>query len=358
MVDVSIKSLISMAQDYVENRGVDKDKSGSINSDRELNLLLAGTGASSIEDLTSANVHKKIIERDTEKVFTSFMATNNHEQAKMNIELLKGSIHTISNTYDNLLEGFERVDHLMRSSAKRLDEFEQIFNEGNFGQEAVNDVIDRLKEFDKLTREILHRLKEINEGYKNTTGQDFPPIEEKEMFLYNSTKILNEQIDKLKNGSVPIEKIKDEIQKGFKQVIESVEDTKQLKEQYENQRKNDIYFCNELLEWQMKFTEDDSNKADNQAMSRELLGALVDKTSPMTRNFVIEQAERVYNPKNDPTTTGISQNNSASNIKRSSYKTPTEIYTLKGNNVIVSDYSGKVLRNEKLDPVIHKRFYE
>ena len=59
MVDVSIKSLIQMAQKYVENAHVDTDRSGTINTDKELSRLLAGTGAASIDELTVENIAQK-----------------------------------------------------------------------------------------------------------------------------------------------------------------------------------------------------------------------------------------------------------------------------------------------------------
>ena len=74
-------------------------------------------------------------------------------------------------------------------------------------------------------------------------------------------------------------------------------------------------------------------------------------TSPITRNYIKKIAK-------ESMLTGISPNNATQNIKRSSYKTSDEIHTLRENNVIVSDYSGKVVRTETLDPEKHKQFFE
>lgn len=358
MVDVSIDSLISMARKYIENRGVDKDKSGTINNTTELNMLLAGTGASSIEDLTTADIHKKVVERDTEKVFTTFMATENHEQAKKNIELLSDSIVTISKTYDNLLAGFDTISKLMQVSAAHLDDLKNTFRQGDFGQEAVDKVVDKLENFSIVLMQTIKELDRIGEDYCNTTGQEFSPILQKGKFLRTAYARIQEQIEKVKSGSVPMEQVMNEIDEGIVQIVAALKDTVELRYQYEKQKKQDINFCEDLLERQMKFDSDNNNRADNQAMSKELLSILISETSPMTRNLVIKRAEVAYSPENDPTTTGINQNSAASNVKRSSYKTPTEIYTLRGKSVIVSDYSGKTLRTETLDPSVHKGFYE
>ena len=358
MTDVSIKSLIAMAQDYVETRGVDRDNSGTINNDRELNLLLAGTGASTIEDLTAEDIHKKVVERDTEKIFTTFMATENQEQAAKNMEILKSNIKTISDTYDSLLHGFDNVFKLMSSSELLLKELICIFNdnEGNFEQEATDEVVRQLENFCVITAETQRELYEINDIYKQTTGQDFPPIQQKVKFFDVVFVRVQQQIDKIKNGSVSIEQAKQEIEEFIMQIRTALKDAYDLEKQYENQRQNDIHFCKVLLERQMVFASDDSYKADKQDYSRDLLAELIDKTSPMTRNYIIQQAEDAYRPENDPT--GISQNNATSNIKRSTYKTQTEIYKLNGNNVIVYDYSGRVLRTEALNPSVHTRFFE
>lgn len=359
MVDVSINSLISMAQDYVERRGVDKDQSGTINDNKELNLLLAGTGASSIEDLTASDIREKIVERDTEKVFTTFMATDNQEQAKMNMDLLGYSIETISETYDKLLKGFESIMNLMTYSTEQLKCLEGIFNEGNFGQNVIDETVSRLEKFIDTIMVTTEKIDEVGCDYNKITGNRFLPIEDKKDHMFYAIHILKAQIGKIKTGAVPIEQIRDEIQKGFEQVLIALDDTEQLKKQYENQKENDEQFLTMLYEYQHRFLKEGKySNEERQAYSKDFLCELVDKTSPMTRNFIIQQAERVYNPENDPTTTGISQNNAKSNIKRSSYKTPTEIYTLRGNNVFVSDYSGKVLRTETLDPSVHTKFFE
>lgn len=359
MVDVSIESLISMAQGYVNREGVDKDQSGTINSDSELNLLLAGTGASSIEDLMASDIREKIVERDTEKVFTTFMATDNQEQAEMNMELLGYSIKTISATYGKIFIGLKKIEQLSHTSKEQLDELKGLFDIGSFGQEAVNEVVYRLEKYKEITDETLKNLDEVNEYYKETTGQDFPPIKEKEKFLEFAINTLYSQINILKTGAVPIERIRDEIQKGFEQTMEALTDIDKLIKQYKRQRTNDIIFLTKLLDCQHQFLEEGKySNEERQAYSKDFLSELIEDTSPMTRNFVIQQAERVYHPENDPTKTGISQNNANSNIKRSSYKTPTEIYTLRGNNVFVSDYSGKVLRTETLDPSVHTKFFE
>lgn len=359
MVDVSINSLISMAQDYVERRGVDKDQSGTINDNKELNLLLAGTGASSIEDLTASDIREKIVERDTEKVFTTFMATDNQEQAKINMDLLGYSIETISETYDKLLKGFDTIVKLISESEMQLKELKYIFKEGDFGQEAVDRVVKKLERFHVTILTTIKELDNINAEYNETTGQDFMPIQQNKKILIAAEEQLLEQISKIKNSSVPIEQAKNEIEEGIIQISTALIDAYKLRAQYENQKENDEQFLTMLYEYQHRFLKEGKySNEERQAYSKDFLCELVDKTSPMTRNFIIQQAERVYNPENDPTTTGISQNNAKSNIKRSSYKTPTEIYTLRGNNVFVSDYSGKVLRTETLDPSVHTKFFE
>ena len=358
MVDVSIDALIKVARDYVDKANVDTDESGSINTGRELNRLLAGTGATSIEELTLDNIRQKMVECDTEKVFTTFMTTENKEQAQRNIKVLEYSIKKIHETYDNLLKGFVCISDFMNVLAKQLTMFEDIFNEGNFGQGAVDKVVDRLNAFRKTNLMIIDQLFEINQEYKKTTGQDFEPILQKSEHLQIADILIREQIDKIQNGVVPIEQAKDEILKGYHQCCDALDDTYQLMEQYENQKKKDKSLLAELLEHQKVFLDDDSDNAGEQVWSKEMLQAFVENASPMTRNFVIQQAEMEYNPENDPTTTGINQISAASKIKRSSYKTPTEIYNLNGNNVIVYDYSGRVLRTETLDPQVHTKFYE
>ncbi len=74
----------------------------------------------------------------------------------------------------------------------------------------------------------------------------------------------------------------------------------------------------------------------------------------MTRNLIIKLAEEQYKPENDPT--GIEDVVVSTKVKGNVYKTPTEIYVTNGTNVVVSDYSGKVLRTEPLNSAKYPGF--
>lgn len=108
-VNTPVEALIPMAKHSVGYLGIDTDYSHTINNEYEMNELLAATTSNSLEDIISDKVNKKVSESDTEKMFTTFITTNNLEQVERNIEILNSSMDRISVTYDKIIEGVSNV---------------------------------------------------------------------------------------------------------------------------------------------------------------------------------------------------------------------------------------------------------
>ena len=351
----SIESLIPLAKDYITERGVDENKNGVIDGDRETDILLTGTAASSIEELTVADIKKDYAERGTEKAFITLLATEDKTQADVNEKILRANIQLISKAYENIDESFSEI---FDTSAEEnsFKAIENIIYQKNLKQDDVNKLISHLTNLRGTISRKKNYLDAINEEYKKITNQDFTSLLQKKELLDDADNHLLEQIKQLNDGYIPDEQAKNELKKAYTEVKKVASEVSKLRKHYQKQANTDIAFCKRLHEEQKYFSSEYSKYADKPETSKKILQELIENISPMTRIFIIDRAEKYYKPEFDPTT-GINQNNT-SNIKRSSYKTQTKIYKLNGNNVIVSDYSGKVIRTETLDPKVHKGFFE
>lgn len=352
MVDVSIKSLIQMAQKYVENAHVDTDRSGTINTDKELSRLLTGTGAASIEELTGENITQKIRERETEKVFTAFITTDNPEKANMNQKLLMETLENVKNGYDALLDVCDETKMLIMQKIETLYQMKDNLTNPDVSND---DKMKTLEKYIMLSEQLLCELDLVNKKYKNAMGQDIPQIKQ-------YSKSMMENIDKLSNAYNQLKDdpgVMDSLKPITKQIEGFIQDTQakfeeismntdELKEQYQAQKEVDENFILELMTLQHEDNVDPE-------MAKNYLQAMIDNVSPAARNIVIKYAEMTYEPNTPSGVDNVAQGNS---IKRSSYRTSAEIYTLRGNDVIVSDYSGKLLRHEPLDTEKHRQFFE
>lgn len=352
MVDVSIKSLIQMAQKYVENAHVDTDRSGTINTDKELSKLLTGTGAASIEELTVENIAQKIRERDTEKVFTAFITTDNQEKANTNEKFLTKTRQNVKIGYEALLNACCETQVLIMEKIETLYQMKDNLTNPDVSND---DKMKTLEEYIILSEQLLSVLDLLNDRYKNAMGQNIPQIEQYRVSMmenidklsnvYNQLKDDPGLMDSFKAKTKQIEGFIQDTQAKFEEILMNMDE---LKEQYQAQKEVDENFIKELIKLQHE-----ENVAPE--MAKNYLQVMIDNVSPAARNIVIKYAEMTYEPNTPSDVDNVAQGNS---IKRSSYKTPTEIYTLRGNDVIVSDYSGKLLRHEPLDTEKHRQFFE
>lgn|GEM_PF-2456020 len=299
-VNTPVEALIPMAKEYVANNNIDADSSATINNSEELAKLLSGTLSGSIEELTSEDISKKLAEKDADKIFTTFMTTNNSEQAKNNTDILNAGIKNISETYDNIstslsdvLQIASRVDTDLGVIKHTLETYGNNLSIKNY-----KTILSNLKDF-KTDKEVIKPLLDnFNNAYKTITGQDFPNIsKQKELMSYS----VDAQIAKVETGSIPIEQAITEIEDIYPQFKDITNGYFVLSNQYENLKENDIALLQMLLQQQAKFAEDGKSSAEEQAVSKELLKELVENASPMTRNYIIKLAEEQYKPENDPT---------------------------------------------------------
>ena len=295
MVDVKIDSLIQVAKNYVNKANIDEDESGSINTDRELNRLLAGTGASSIEDLTRDNIHQKIVERDTEKIFTTFVATNNPDQARTNIDILEKCMNLVSDNYIKINTGFQIISNLIGQAAADVKELEDAIKKGN-NSDAIYENFEHLL---IIMETAMKQLYEMDNDFELINGQSFPPLKTQQVHISELISKVKIQQQKVKDGSVSPQNAAEELEKAVMQAMSALKDATELTKQYEEQEKEDFKLLNNLLELQK---DSEIGTEEKRARSKDMLAALVDKASPMTRNLVIKKAEEQYNPADYPTT--------------------------------------------------------
>ena len=302
-VNTPVEALIPMAKDYVANNNIDADSSLTINNSKELAKLLSGTLSNSIEELTSEDISKKLAEKDADKIFTTFMTTNNAEQAEKNKEILNAGINTITDTYKNIQNGFKQiadfVDELippLEGIPKQCENISRALEEGEDIDVILSRIDSRTKAIEEVLssyQKIIDELGNINTEYKNITNQDYTPVLQQKEQVEN-TKQVFENIVFDEEGLSKINKDLEEAKTARDQIST-------LKEQYTNLKENDIALLQMLLQQQAKFNEDGKSSAEEQAASKDLLKGLVENATPMTRNYIIKLAEQEYKPENDPT---------------------------------------------------------
>ena len=355
-VNTPVEALIPMAKDYVANNNIDADSSLTINNSEELAKLLSGTLSGSIEELTSEDISKKLAEKDADKIFTTFMTTNNSEQAKNNTDILNAGMNTISETYKKIQDGFKQTDDFMmylNPPMEQLIPLNELFDyymsedDENKAFKTFMKMEENLEIVKSYYQKAIDKLENVNATYKNITGQDDALVLQQKERLENAKQYLEEVvwneegINKLQGYSDECSQAQSELEY-------------QLLPQLKNLKENDTKLLQTLLDKQTEFNEDGKSSAEEQAASKELLNKLVENATPMTRNYIIKLAEEQYKPENDPT--GIEDVVVSTKVKGNVYKTPTEIYVTNGTNVVVSDYSGKVLRTEPLNSAKYPGF--
>ncbi|MBE6331891.1 MAG: hypothetical protein E7070_06265 [Bacteroidales bacterium] len=355
-VNTPVEALIPMAKEYVANNNIDADSSATINNSEELAKLLSGTLSGSIEELTSEDISKKLAEKDADKIFTTFMTTNNPEQAKNNTDILNAGMNTISDTYKNIQLDLTKADAFMRYLHAPLEqcidfcEMIKVLIERGDTKTAVSLIHsrkDNLEEVKSYYQEAIDTLENVNTIYKDITGQNYTILLQQKERLENAKQYLEEVVWD-EEGINKVQGYLDECAQAQSEL------EYQLLPQIKNLKENDIALLKMLLQQQAKFAEDGKSSAEEQAASKELLNKLVENASSMTRNYIIKLAEEQYKPENDPT--GIKDVNTSAKVDGNVYKTATGIYRLDGQSVTVYDYSGKLLRTEPLDLKIHTGF--
>ncbi|MCR5362774.1 MAG: hypothetical protein K6E73_12325 [Bacteroidales bacterium] len=301
-VDTPIESLIPMAQDFIKNNNVDLNNDRVINYKDDKELLLTGTLSNSIEDLTTEVINKKLANEDAEKIFTTFMATNNQEQIEKNINTLSSSKNYISETYDQLIRNMDSISSSLDSTDSHLvDLIIKIYYAKEMDVELKQEAVYILEKLQSDLLKTCISLKNVNEEYRNITTQNFTPILDNIEVFESHLSPIEQQIQKIDTISV----IKDQVTTEMVNFDETVRFAKEefsiYPKLYANQKENDIKLLETLLEKQAKFAEDGKSSAEEQAVSKELLKELVEKASPMTRNNIIKLAEEQYKPENDPT---------------------------------------------------------
>ena len=355
-VNTPVEALIPMAKDYVANNNIDADSSATINNSKELAKLLSGTLSNSIEELTSEDISKKLAEKDADKIFTTFMTTNNSEQAKNNTDILNAGMNTISETYKNIQNGFKQTDDFMMYLNPPLEQcigltvaVNKAIEEGDIDTalDALDTRTNNHKEVISYYQEAIDTLGNVNTTYKDITGQNYTLLLHQKERLENAKQYLEEVVWD-EEGINKVQGYLDECARAKSEL------NYHLLPQIKNLKENDIALLQTLLDNQIKFNEDGKSSAEEQAASKDLLNKLVENASPMTRNYIIRLAEEEYKPENDPT--GIEDVNTSAKVDWNVYKTATEIYRLDGQSVTVYDHSGKLLRTEPLDLKIHTGF--
>ena len=310
-VNTPVEALIPMAKDYVNKykSRIDADQSGTINNNEELNYLLTGTASNSIEDLITEDINKKLAEKDADKIFTTFMTTENIEQAQRNTEILNSCMDVISFTYDNIIERYGEIPKYMDSILVHLNDIEKYIKYLNFettNNFTVNDekvILNNLKEILIFLEEASENISDVSKIYKNITGSLFiPAIEQFEKFENAINHVNNqESVIITKDALITKRQVEEEVIDAINEVETTKPKFRVFKKQFGDLKENDIKLLQTLLEKQTEYTADSISSAEEQAASKELLKELVANASPMTRNAILELAEEQYKPENDPT---------------------------------------------------------
>jgi len=301
-VDTPIESLIPMAQDFIKNNNVDLNNDRVINYKDDKELLLTGTLSNSIEDLTTEVINKKLADEDAEKIFTTFMATNNQEQIEKNINTLSSSKNYISETYDQIIRNMDSISSSLDSTDSHLvDLIIKIYYANEMDVELKQEAVNILEKLQSDLLKTCISLKNVNEEYRNITTQNFTPILDNIEVFESYLSPIEQQIQKIDTISV----IKDQVTIEMVDFDETVRFAKEefsiYPKLYANQKENDIKLLQTLLDKQTEFAADSISSAEEQAASKDLLNKLVENASPMTRNYIIKLAEEQYKPENDPT---------------------------------------------------------
>lgn len=318
-INISIDSLIPIAQQRIEQASLDEDNNNFINSNKELNMVLLATESDSVEDLTNDKA-QEILDGDAIKIiYTSFTQTDN--------ELLADSIY----------KGYARAAHAINSA---------YVNSCSLYKELSSSMADVNKEnIEEQISFMIDCINKLNEEHKKISGKDFAALETvskgfkdietaiKTAGASEKDSALEDAVTKIHAAQPDIEKIAASIKRNNSQV-------------------------SSFLDYTIKILAGLPYNDNDLKISKE---RLVYEVTPHVRDYFIKTLIDVYNKvQNQETgdfTVNITKNhnNTDSNIKK--YKTGTEIFKLIGKKVFVYDMLGRYLRTEDLNPTKHKKFF-
>lgn len=369
-----VQNLIPMAKKYIGNANVDKNNNGNIDSG-EVGKLLAGTLASSVEDLSYNNIYQKILENDTEKIFTAFMTNQDILGNTVNSEnFFTNAKNKVGSKYDLLIQATDDISQNLSNIQNDIASITGIFEKARSNGSDMPSSND----LNQVSQKIVNVRSEIM-AIKNTIKNHYnsPASQQQLKTLDDMCDTLLAQFDRTQKqaGSewprAHCNEYLEQVHSIEEQISSAVTDLGTLNSQYKEQKMLDVDMIDKLSKSRDEFIEDGVSSTDEQEQSKQLLKELIEQASPFARKSVLSAIEKAsgkddenYPTHTEPTplpddATNI-QNTTESKIKRSSFKTPNEIYKLNGKKVIVYNLAGQVLRTEPFDPSNsnHKRFLD
>lgn len=294
---VNIQNLINVAKNYINKANVDKNNNGVIEKD-EVSKLLAGTLASSIDDLTIDNIHQKMLDKDTEKIFTAFMTDKSiQEDGNSDKNYLEEAKNKVESDYNRFIKVTEDVTNNLQEIQSNINGISEALksNNGDCVQptdEQLNNTADAML---NIRSKILEIMSKLNGQYNSET------IEQHYETMLNMCDKLLKQIDRAQKqagGNWPKNynsEYINEIDSIKEQISNTISDIKGLNSQYKEQKELDLNLLDKLSQCQKDFVEDGIASDDEKEKSKELLKELIEQTSPMTRKIVVQAAENAYN---------------------------------------------------------------
>jgi len=336
MTGAEISKLTTFAQNYVEYANIDENNNGKIDEGRELKRLLAGTAANSIEELTVDNIKQKILENDTEKIFTAFMTEKSLVTSNLhslwNNNPLEGIY--IENVKDNIKQTLEWSDKAMDAVIKDTDNIKNNIQELNNLDEKANtqkyiDILNQIKEnLDDMEHQFTrHYDFGNNKKYGYYFGQrnlerdqvkteEIPTLtqglyEADVSTIKNMKAVLESQIQGLKSNEKTPSECLTEIQTFSEQIDIAKKDFKSMKANFYFMLYDDLDFMDKLESSVAKFIADGVASEEEKGEAKELLGQLIEQVSPWSRELLLQQAEAAYKydadyqPEDNNITTGL-----------------------------------------------------
>ncbi len=375
MSGTEISKLTAFAQNYIKSANIDENNNGIIEDGRELNRLLAGTTSNSIEDLTVESIKQKVLENDTEKIFTAFMtekglknATRPYREYLSRVtDVINSCRNNISSTIVSTQNNFKSINSNVKQLVHMLEKSSDISsNTVKFYLKNIKIGLNTLEEsvqqqsFFGNWYLYCEDKDDYTPQYKKTEGLYECNLSQHLEFVQN----LKAEINALNEDEINADEYLPVLKNLSEQINSALDDYDKMVTHYCDTLQNDENIVIELQKKQSQFMADGVSSEEEKGEAKELLGELIEQVSPWSRELLLQQAEVSYKydkdskANNNDDTKGINQTSQVQNVKRSSYQTEDGIYKLSGDKVFVYNRAGQMMRTEKLDSTVHTRFFE
>ena len=381
MVDFNISDFSQKVQDFISKNKIDTNNDGKISQGKELSALLAGNFDLYAGDSVKLNsTQNKVTQNKMPNPFTKYTEWYNTLSTEQRQSI-------VDKTFDNMntkLNGLNNTINEQTQFSENIPSYlEKSLNNGSFEELFMNNgryLLEQLENNNIIGKDDLINLTMIiykAQAEAESNNEPFTEADTAKAFAKALDTIVEHKVE-LGNDAL------DEYDIARSNTINTESNLEDSVSKIIDERGFDLSAQYEIIRFISDSLKSNANEI-NEEFSAEFNNykAGFENAKPVLENTVYEDIMPDYfypesedygnidkvtletflytiadvKIEDEQDNTSII-NNSTKDIKRSSYKTSTEIYTLRDKTVFISSFDGKLLRTEPLDESVHTHFYD